>query len=332
MSTDTAAPRHLHADTPLRIVYCGMTGAFSVPPLEALLAAGHTICAVVLALPGGLALPGAPSEEAPPFSWRAAAAARVARPRPLLTPALSRSILTVAAERGLPVLDVRRLSDPRTLAALTELAPDAICVACFPRRLPASWLRLPRLGCLNVHPSLLPENRGPDPLFWTFYRGDATTGVSIHLMAEGLDSGPLLVQQPLAVAGGITEAQLERRCAEVGGDLLAYALRELAAGTLRPIPQDETRATAYPWPSEEHYRIPAQRPARWAYTFACGVVARSTPLLIHLSGEPDMLVRVLAALEYDDEGVQPMPWRIEGDRLWLQCAPGIFQARVARIE
>src|SRR5260221_6050136 len=170
-----------HLARSLNIIYFGTTGAFSSPPLQALLDAGLRVRAVVLPAPASLGLTPAASQPI----WRRPASARAPSQRrmlPLLTPVRGRTIVSLAAEREIPVYEVARLADELTLATLRALAPDVICVACFSRRLPPALLALPRLGCLNVHPSLLPDNRGPDPLFWTFQRGDRETGVTIHLM------------------------------------------------------------------------------------------------------------------------------------------------------
>ena len=165
----------------LRIVYFGMVGRFSLPPLEKLLEAGHSVSAVVVPrLESDVTL-------APPLSIPR----RMLRPVPQLAPPVLRNIRQIAAGNEIPLLDVEHqgsasMRDLRD--RISALHPDAICVACFPYRLPQEILRIPHLGSLNVHPSLLPDNRGPDPLFWTFRRGDAFTGVTIHLMDVGLDS------------------------------------------------------------------------------------------------------------------------------------------------
>ncbi|HLJ80583.1 MAG TPA: methionyl-tRNA formyltransferase, partial [Ktedonobacterales bacterium] len=257
-------------------VYFGMAGAFSRPPLEALLRAGVAVCAVALpALPGASVT----NLDAPFAVLPRPASAAGRRALPLLTPARDTdtdadTILQIAAARNIPVLELRRLNDPRTIAALTAFAPDVICVACFSRRIPSAILRAPRLGCLNVHPSLLPANRGSDPLFWTFRNGDAETGVTIHVMDEGLDSGPIVAQRTIPVAEGISKSELEHICAAVGGELLVEALRGLAEGRLTPQPQDARLATTYPWPSADDYVIMSDRPARWAYAFARGVATQ----------------------------------------------------------
>ncbi len=305
------------------VVFFGMSGAFSSPPLEALLAAGVVVRAVVMpALADAASAPASP-----PFTVLppASTSATGRRALPLLAPAAGRTIRQIAGEHGIPVLEVARLRDPLTLAALAAFEPDAICVACFSRRLPEAVLRLPRLGCLNVHPSLLPDNRGPDPLFWTFQRGDAVTGATVHLMDAGLDSGPIVAQRQLTIPDGITEAALEQRCASLGGELLVAALRGLMGGTLRPLPQDAARATIYPWPDSQDYTITSNRSARWAYNFARGLAARAQPITIVT---PDATFQLVAALDYSADNTLDTPWRLVGDELWLRCVAGVFHARI----
>lgn len=305
-----------------RVVFFGMVGQFSLPPLEALLAAGFDVRSVVMA---GLEAR-APASE--PFVRRQAirAAQTKGRVLPMLAPSAERNILTVAAERDIPVLEAYNLSDTRTLDALAAFAPDAICVACFPRKLPPALLRAPRLGCLNVHPSLLPDNRGPDPLFWTFRRGDHETGVTIHLMDEGLDTGPILLQESVPVTDGVSESELERQLAQRGGALLASALRGLAEGTIKPAPQDEARATSYSFPGPDDFVVTHDRSARWAYNFIRGVGARGEPISIAVE---DQAFQAVAALGFEEQGALGGSWRLDGDELWLQCSPGVLHVRVA---
>lgn len=307
----------------LRLLFFGMTGQFSRVPLEALLAAGYDVRALVLpALSTPAGVP--PYTRLTPPSPRAESGRRAL---PVLGSA-GRTTLQIAAEREIPILEVARLAHAETITALEAFAPDAICVACFTRRLPPAVLRLPRFGCLNVHPSLLPDNRGPDPLFWTFRRGDAETGATIHLMDAGLDTGPILLQGRVPVPEGVAEAELERQVATLGGELLVRALASLSAGTLTPSPQDERLATAYPVPSPADFTISPDRPARWAFTFARGVIGREQPLTIEVE---NITFRVLAPLGYDADATLTAPYRLLGDILTLRCAPGVFTARVQRL-
>jgi methionyl-tRNA formyltransferase len=295
--------------------------------LLALFAAGVAVRAVVMPSPARLVgVPRTPGM--PPITLRMpqGTAGQRGHALPLLDTREAESIAQIAATRDIPVLEVARLADPQTLTALATYAPDAICVVCFPWRLPRPLLELPRLGCVNLHPSLLPENRGPDPLFWTYWRGDDRTGVTAHLMDERLDAGPMLAQRALPVLTGVTEVEMERRCAEVGGELLSEAIWDLARGSARPLPQDEARATSYSWPREMDYVVSPDRSARWAHGFVRGVGGRGVPIRAFVAGHA---FRVVASLGYDERATLEDPWRLEeGDRLRVRCTPGIWTARV----
>ncbi len=195
------------------------------------------------------------------------------------------NVVTLARRYQLPLFEVARLADPRTLATLGSFSPDLICVACFPRRLPSALLSLPRLGAINLHPSLLPDNRGPDPLFWTFRRGQRATGVTIHRMDANLDTGPILAQERVAVREGIDEATLERDLAERGAQLMARVVEELRAGSVVEQPQDETIATRFSWPTLAKYQIAPDWSARRAYIFACGIRGREQSALVRLADQ-----------------------------------------------
>src|SRR5947209_7073619 len=199
---------------PPRVLFFGMQGNFSHPPLRALVDDGIEVCAVVIpaSQTPGLELPAIRRRE----QLHAARSML-----PLLRSSVPASILQLASERDIPVWEVLRLSDPQTVSILAAYQADIICVACFSQRIPRVIRDLPRLDCLNVHPSLLPANRGPVPLFWTFRQGCEHTGVTIHLMDEGMDSGDILAQEVIEVLSGMSYAQLELECALHGGDLLA---------------------------------------------------------------------------------------------------------------
>lgn len=312
----------------LRVVFFGMGGVFSRLPLEALLRAGVDLRAVVMPADADLALAGAGDA---PFTRLEPSARRAPRqmlPLAGVTPP-PLSLRDLAAVSGAPLLSVARLNDAATLDALADFAPDAICVACFTRRLPPALLRLPRLGCLNAHPSLLPDNRGPDPLFWTFHAGATETGVTIHLMDADLDTGPILVQSRGPLVEGDTEAALELRLATLAGRVMVMALEGLRDATIVPQAQKQAQASAHPWPSAEDYAIPAAAwSARRAYIFACGIIERGLPIpLIATDGERFRLVEPLG---YDMSTTLATPWRLEGDLLTLACTPGAFTCRIER--
>ena len=276
-----------------RALFLGMAGNFSPPALLALLESSVEVCAVVLPARDHLAAQPALRPLDKPLQ---------ARPMlPVLQSSLHNSIATIAWQSNIPVWEVAHMSAPETIALFTNYRPDIMCVACFSLYIPRAILAIPRLGCLNVHPSLLPANRGPDPLFWTFHEGHHETGVTIHLMDEGLDTGPIVAQQKISVPDGITYAQLEARCAALGGNLLAQSLWQLYQGNATLTPQDESKSSYLPLPAEKDYVVvAAEWEARRAYNFICGVASKGMPVTLITGGKS---IQVTNIISYSHEDV-----------------------------
>jgi len=144
---------------------------------------------------------------------------------------------------GLPVFQPEKLSAPEAFEQLSSLAPDLIVVAAYGHILKKNVLALPRLGCLNVHPSLLPKHRGASPVAGAILAGDEETGVTIMLLDEGMDTGPILARVPAPVLPQDTTGSLAEKLAKVGADLLAETVPLWVEGKIKPQPQDNGRAT-----------------------------------------------------------------------------------------
>jgi methionyl-tRNA formyltransferase len=166
-------------------------------------------------------------------------AGRGLRPLP---PAVKRAALDL----GLPILQPERIRSAEALASLAGWHPEIILVAAFGQILPAAVLSLPAMGCLNVHASLLPRWRGPSPIQAALLHGDDETGVTIMKMDEGLDTGPILAQRPLAILPGHTSGTLASELGTLGAELLVETLPLYVGGELSPVPQDERLATLAP--------------------------------------------------------------------------------------
>lgn len=134
---------------------------------------------------------------------------------------------------------------------IKEINPDVIVVVAYGKILPAEVLSIPRLGCVNVHGSLLPKYRGAAPIQWTVLNGDEYGGITTMLMGEGLDTGDILLKQEVKVENLETAAEYFNRLSEVGADLLLKTLKGLEAGEITPIEQDEAEATYAPMLSKE---------------------------------------------------------------------------------
>lgn len=143
-----------------------------------------------------------------------------------------------AQDNSLPIRQPKNFKGNEELDCLKSLNPDIIIVAAYGLILPKEVLSLPPFGCVNVHPSLLPRHRGPSPIPSAILSGDKESGVSIMLMDEGVDTGPVLKQQSLPIAVEDTTETLTHKLAELGGSLLLRVLPDWFEGKIKPIPQN----------------------------------------------------------------------------------------------
>jgi methionyl-tRNA formyltransferase len=160
---------------------------------------------------------------------------------------LQPSPVQLAAERhGIALRTPARLRDDATIAEFANLGADAAVVAAYGLILPAAILAAPRLGCLNVHASLLPRWRGAAPIQHALLAGDAETGITIMQMDPGLDTGPVLLQRAMPIAADSTAGSLTSALAELGGELIVEALDKVVRGLVAPRPQSQNGVTYAP--------------------------------------------------------------------------------------
>jgi methionyl-tRNA formyltransferase len=291
---------------PAKLVFCG-TPRFAVPTLEALRAAGHEIALVV-------SQPDRP----------------VGRGGQLTAPPVKLAALAA----GLAVTQPEKIRDNAEFRAQLEaIAPDAIVVVAYGRLIPPWMLALPRLGCVNLHASLLPRYRGAAPIQWAVAMGELFTGNTTMLLEEGLDTGPILLQQALAIAPRQTAAELFDVLAEGGAPLVVNTLAGLADGSLQPKPQNHAGATIAPLLSREDGRMEfaahtaTELKNRWrgfqpwpgAFTAFAG-----KKLIVHrmeVAGAPGAEEsEPVTPASGEDASMRPGRIRIKGHRLFVACA------------
>lgn len=149
----------------------------------------------------------------------------------------------VALAHEIPVLQPQKARDPEFLEELKNINPDIILVAAYGKLLPKEILELPKFGCINVHASLLPKYRGASPIQWAVINGDKTSGVTIMHMAEGMDTGDMILTKEIELAEDETAGSLHDRLAEIGGPLLLEAMDMLETGRAPRIRQNDEEAT-----------------------------------------------------------------------------------------
>lgn len=155
-------------------------------------------------------------------------------------------VKNAASEASIEVIQPNTLKDEDVLSHLRSLEADVFVVVAYGLIFPAAVLEIPRLGCVNVHFSLLPALRGAAPVQWAIIRGDPKTGVTIMMMDEGLDTGPILLQSELEIGSRETAGQLMARLTEAGAGALVRTLDLMEEGDIVPLPQDDSLATVAP--------------------------------------------------------------------------------------
>ena len=207
-------------------------------------------------------------------------------------------VKSFALERGLDVYQPASLRRSEVGEELASLRPDAIVVAAYGKFLPTNVLSIPPHGCLNVHPSLLPRYRGPSPVATAILEGETSTGTTIILLDEGMDSGPILAGREADIGPEATTQGLTPQLFQIGGELLKEVLPPWTRGEIPPQPQDESKATFTKMlereDGEAHWELPAEELERRLRAF--------TPwpgLFTHWKGR---LVKILSATAINDSG------------------------------
>ncbi|WP_126457050.1 methionyl-tRNA formyltransferase [Sulfuriflexus mobilis] len=225
----------------LNIVFAG-TPDFAVPSLQALLDSPHHVKAVYTQ------------------PDRPAGRGRKLSPGP---------VKQCALDHGLPVEQPLSLKDPTEQAKLAAYQPDIMVVVAYGMILPAAILAIPRLGCINVHASLLPRWRGAAPIQRAILAGDAQTGVTIMQMAEGLDTGDMLARVSVAIGVNETAAELHDRLAPLGNRALLEVIGALAASTAQPEVQDDALSNYAVKLSKSEAPLDWRRPAGELHRQVC---------------------------------------------------------------
>jgi methionyl-tRNA formyltransferase len=158
------------------------------------------------------------------------------------------SLREIRARYNIPVVGSQDVNHTETMTIIRDWQPDLVISIYLNQLIKRELIQLPLLGCLNIHPALLPRNRGLFPYFWAMANGDQKTGVTLHWVDERFDTGDLLLQEVLLIEPGDTMTSLQYKSAQVGGEMLIQGVGLIEAGDPPRIPQDNDQATYYSWP------------------------------------------------------------------------------------
>lgn len=180
-------------------------------------------------------------------------------------------VKVLAQEKGIPVYQPVTLRSPEAEQIVREIHPDVIVVAAYGRILPKNILEFPPYGCVNVHASLLPRYRGAAPIQQAVLDGEATTGVTTMQMAEGLDTGDILLSESTPIGPEETSGELTVRLSKIGAELIVRTLVALENGTVRPVPQKESESSYASMLTKERSPIDWSRTAQQVHNQVRGL-------------------------------------------------------------
>lgn len=279
---------------PPRLVFMG-TPDFAATTLAGLIAAGHTILAAYTQPP------------------RPAGRGHRLQPSP---------VQRLAEDHAIPVKTPASLRPPEVQAEFAALCPDLAIVAAYGLILPPAVLRAPRLGCINVHASLLPRWRGAAPIPRAILAGDRETGITIMQMEEGLDSGPILLQQKVPLGPEATAGALSAELAPVGARLIVAAIEGLRDGRLAARPQPAEGVTYARKIGRAEGRLDWREPAL-ALERRVRAFDPWPGAFFEARGEQ---IRVLAAAALPAADAAAAPGTVLDDRLTIACGAGALRA------
>jgi len=286
-------------DTPemMNILFIGSSGPLSLVPFKKLLSSQYTVSAVGVANP--------------------------IRFNNKIIALQNESLALTASRSNVPVIDLtNNIKDVLQLCANYSI--DIILMSCYSKRLPDQLINATAKGCFNMHPSLLPAYRGPEPVFWQMKQA-ADVGVSWHRVNHDFDAGDIVVQQEVVLHEGATYSEINQLLAETGTKLMMALLKDVFNGSIITTKQNQELASYYPYPEKDDFDLDTGLPAEWAYNFMC-----ATSDFGHLyrcqSGKHNYLLK--QALDYDNNQVLDSA-EIQGDKLFVPCNEGVLIATFA---
>ncbi|MCK6511650.1 methionyl-tRNA formyltransferase [Myxococcota bacterium] len=290
--------RPIPKDRPLRIVFMG-TPEFAVPTLQALLDGPHDIVAVYTQ-------PDRPQ----------------GRGKKLTPP----PVKVLAEQAGIPLFQPEKFATQDAYERFCSDAPDLAVVVAYGKILRARFLAVPPLGCINCHASLLPYYRGAAPIQWAVAHGETQTGITTMLLDEGMDTGPMLRWNSLAIAPEETGGSVHDRLSWLSATTLTQTLEDLIEGRLTLTPQDHSRATHAPMIHKDDLWINFAQPAPSVSNWVRALDPAPGARCLDPEGEAWKLF-ASAPVELEHSAQPGDLLRVEKEALWIACSQGAIRVQ-----
>lgn len=286
----------------MRIIFIGSSAPLSLIPFQALIESNHHICA--------LAFDDNDHDNNSHFN--------------IIN---SDSIQSLALNHSIPFIKLNKSYQYAT-SQIREYQPDIILVSCYARRLPQSITSLASKGCFNIHPSLLPLFRGPNPIFWQFKEGVTDFGVTLHRVTPEFDAGNIISQKYVQMDDGVNINEATKKIAEVASNLMLVTLDNIEKKQLHETAQDNKSSSYQSYPTEKDYTVSRKWAAKRIYNF---INAYKSSDVIFLCDIGKSRVKLVNAYSYQVEPYDYMNGRkevLDEGVITFSCNTGYIRCRV----
>lgn len=283
----------------MNILYIGSEGPLSLIPLQALIKSKHNVCALA-------------------FDDDLNSDFNVIN---------SGSTQLLALNNSIPLIKLNK-NYTNVVSQIQSYQPDVILVSCYARLLPQSILSLAKKGCFNIHPSLLPYFRGPNPLFWQFREGINNFGVTLHRITEEFDKGAIISQKSVNIQDGINKNEANELLALVASDLMLNTLDDIQNEQVSEILQNNQSASYQSYPTADDYVVSTLWTAKRIYNFINAYKGSGVSFLCEINKQK---IKLLDAYSYQEESYDNMNREevlLEGEVIKFACQTGYIECQI----
>ena len=282
----------------MNIVYIGSSGPLSTIPLQTLINSKFNISAV--------AVDSNKNDTIPNINKN------------------SDSLASLAFYNNVPLIKLTK-KVASNVAAIKKYQPDIILVSCYARKIPNEIAQLAKVGCFNIHPSLLPNYRGPTPLFWQFKKGEENFGVTLHRVTKKFDQGNIIAQQTIKMPDGISKAEASILLAKLAGKIILKTMPLLQNGDFKDVKQDETIASYQSYFKKEDYVVSVNWTAKRLYNFIAAHKRTMITFPCEIDGKVYELSDVVSYQANAYNGLNEDMYCITDNVISFKCADGYIQ-------
>lgn len=282
----------------MNIVYIGSSGPLSTLPLQILIQSDFTVSAVAVDSNKNNTIPSINKS--------------------------SDTLESLAFYNNLPLIKLTK-NIASNVAAIKKYQPDIILVSCYARKIPNKIIELAKIGCFNIHPSLLPKYRGPSPLFWQFRNGEEKFGVTLHRVNESFDQGNIVAQQSIIMPDGVSKEEASTLLAKLAGEIILKTLPLLQKSNIKEIGQDEAIASYQSYPQKQDYSVSTSWSAKRLYNFIKANKREGLNFSCEIGDKLYKLIDVVSYQENSYEELNGNSLYIADNLISFECNEGYIQ-------